>query len=1022
MRPYRRGATMTALFADAAARVPDGTAIVHGERRVSYAELDAVSDHYAAALEDAGVGQGHFVPVLLPRTPEFLAVLLAILKRGAAYAAFDQRWPMDRMVRLVHRLGAPLIVTADAGPWQVPTWTPPPDDFAKIVEDPRRPSTVEVRPGDPCAVYFTSGSTGEPKGVVSLHRGTARLFDDCEFADFGPGIAMPQLAPVPWDGFTLDCWGVLLNGGTSVFVDDLLIPRTLRQLVARDGVNALFLTTSLFNMVVDDDLDAFDGLRWVVIGGERVSGVHIERFLARYPDVALHNLYGPAECSVLATAHRVTPADCVDPLGVPIGRPLNRTDVYLLDGDRPGELGEICLGGEGVAAGYVNDPARTAEAFVDVVVDGRPRRVYRTGDLGQRRPDGALYYRGRLDRQVKILGHRIEPAEIEQRIARFDDVAGCAVVPVPGADGSYVGLALFYVDRGGLSPEDLRERLSELLPHYLVPGQIRRVEALPLLASGKIDARALTALATDDAPSAPVEPDDSTQGRIAALIARILGRPSVPADVSLFHLGGTSLDAARLCGQFETEFGVAVTPSQVFRTPSAAGLAEWYDGLGAQSGAPAGAGAAAWQSLLEQPWAGPGPAPATRVPLLPHQYMWAGETGGTDSAVICPLLWWLDGPVDLDALALALGDLHRRHQALHAVYAGAVAGIPDDPGSPAILVLPDATEDATARAAVLDALLRPLAVDRGEVWKAVWARVAGTGRLAFGIVLHHIAFDGWSQALLAADLSTAYAARAAGSAPVFATASASLTEVAAEYFRGYRQSELATSRAYWAEALHDLPACRLPGRRPSDADAGPVYHARAVLPLSALTDWYAFARRAGTTRFAALAAAYGIAVHRVTGQPDFGVLVPVARRGTGVLDPTIMCRVDVVCLRMSGLDGGLLDRAVRAVDRGLAAQDVPFAEVAQIPSAEALQSAPWFSLQDDPDPELALPGCRTAFDPIELPTASADLYFTLQRLDDTRLSVVADVRTDRVPSTVADAVVAAYLQVIAEGPAGTLAG
>ena len=142
-----------------------------------------------------------------------------------------------------------------------------------------------------------------------------------------------------------------------------------------------------------------------------------------------------------------------------------------------------------------------------------------------------------------------------------------------------------------------------------------------------------------------------------------------------------------------------------------------------------------------------------------------------------------------------------------------------------------------------------------------------------------------------------------------------------------------------------------------------------------------------------------------------------ARRGTAVLDPTIMCRVDVVCLRMSGLDEDFLDAAVRAVDRGLAAQDVPFAEVAQIPSAEALRSAPWFALQDDPDPELALPGCRTAVDPIELPTASADLYFTLQRLDDTRLSIVADVRTDRVPAAVADEVVAAYLRVIEEGPA-----
>jgi hypothetical protein len=397
--------------------------------------------------------------------------------------------------------------------------------------------------------------------------------------------------------------------------------------------------------------------------------------------------------------------------------------------------------------------------------------------------------------------------------------------------------------------------------------------------------------------------------------------------------------------------------------------------------------------------------------------MWAGNTGGTDAAIMCPLLWWVDGPVDLDALTLALGDVHRRHEALHAAYAGALAGVPADPGSPAILRLPDAPSEEAARTSVLDTLLQPLALDRGEVWRTAWARSTGTGRLAFGIVLHHIAFDGWSQALLAADLSTAYAARLAGSPPTFAVPSASLNEVAAEYYRGYRQGDLAASRAYWAQALHDLPGYRLPGWRPNEADSGPVYHARARLPLTALADWHAYAQRAGTTRFAALAAAYGVALHRLTGQPDFGILVPVARRGTGVLDPTITCRVDVVCLRVSGLDGtDLLGRAVRGIDKGLAAQDVPFAEVAQIPSADALRSTPWFVLQDDPDPALVLPGCRTGFDPIELPTASADLYFTLHRVDDTHLEIVAAIRTDRVPPATADEAVAEYVRVIDEGP------
>ncbi len=476
---------------------PDATALVRGDRTVSYAELDAAADTWAEALQRHGVAPGTQVPVLLPRTPELVAVLLAVLKCGAAYAAVDHRWPDERIRAVVGVLDAPVTITdrprGDFGP---PVWQLPPGGTRAAAAAGGRPAPVRTDGSQPAAVFFTSGTTGAPKGVLSPHRAATRLFGADSFADFGPGRAMAQAAPVPWDGFTLETWGMLTAGGTSVMVEnDVLFADDLRQLVKTAAVDTVWLTASLFNLFVDEDVDCFTGIRQVMTGGERLSTGHVRAFLDHHPQTLLLNGYGPVENCVFVTTRRIRRADCDLPGGIPVGSPVSGTAVHILGGEQavaPGESGEICVAGEGLALGYLNAPEATARKFVTLPVDGVPTRLYRTGDLGRRDEAGTLHFVGRADRQVKISGYRVEPAEIEAVAQRLPGIRQCAVVPVPGADGVLERLALFCTaDDEHPAPEDVQRSLARTLPHYMVPATVRVLDSLPTTVNGKLDRRAL---------------------------------------------------------------------------------------------------------------------------------------------------------------------------------------------------------------------------------------------------------------------------------------------------------------------------------------------------------------------------------------------------------------------------------------------------------------------------------------------------------------------------------------------------
>lgn len=583
-----RAETIHGLFAWCARRWPERVAVRHNGEEFTYRDLSAASDTIAADLQPRGVAPGMVVPVLLPRTPELLAVLLAVVKLGAAHAALDPRWPDCRLAGIMARLDSPVLVTRKDGPWPKAVWQAGDGDIARLRREGRRPAEVRVTADDPAAVYFTSGSSGVPNGVVCAHRGFVRIFDDWAFAPRGTGVVMAQSLAATWDAFGLDSWGVLLGGGTILLLDGgtLELARRLRQLIAAERVNQVFLPTAVFHSAVEGDLDAFTGLRRVGTGGERLSAEHARRFLERHPDIALYNMYGPVESTVAATDHLVTLADCLA-ADIPIGSPLPGTEVHILDGGRvcaAGEVGEIHLAGDGLAVGYLDDEELTGRRFAELDTAAGPRRVYRTADLGFRSPNGLIHFIGRADDQLKMRGHRIEPQEIELAAQRLPTISRAVVAPVLDENGDCTDLSLFYVPRAGADPseQDVREQLARILPGYLVPGRAHRLDELLVLEDRKLDRKALAGLAarlrSDKFLGEP--PRGETEKRVAAIFGDILGTAFVPRDVSFFMLGGNSVSINQTGDRLGHEFGVSIPVHRLFESPTVVGIAGLLEATG----------------------------------------------------------------------------------------------------------------------------------------------------------------------------------------------------------------------------------------------------------------------------------------------------------------------------------------------------------------------------------------------------------------------------------------------------------
>ncbi|MFN9373249.1 MAG: amino acid adenylation domain-containing protein [Planctomycetaceae bacterium] len=562
-------ATIHGLFERQAQRSPQAPAISTSTRDWSYATLNQRANRLAHRLMGAGVLPGDLVGVSLPHSPELVATLLAILKAGAGYLPLDRALPPARRATLLRDANPRLIIADGADPLDdaglgIPlcAW----DDAD--VGFPNGNPDLEVTPQDRAYVMYTSGSTGVPKGVEVTHAGVSRLVDQVDYLELGPTTRMALNAPLAFDASTLELWGPLLNGGCCVPISQSQQTH-LGDLVTaldRGQVNTLWLTAALFNVLVDEFPPFPKGIPQVLVGGEALSVRHVREALARQaPGERLFNGYGPTECTTFSTVHPIEPDLPADCRSIPIGRPIPRTPVCVLDRWSrpvpPGIPGELHVGGPGLARGYLNASELTAVKFVaNPVPELEVDRLYRTGDRVRWSPRGSLEFLGRNDRQVKIRGYRIELGDIEQTLAQLPGVAQAVVVVQEVSPGErHLVAYLRPIDsRSRCTVGELRAEAARLLPPAMHPADFVWIDRFPLTPTGKLDLSAFPAPAGPgtSSPRLPRDPPRrGLEGEMARLWAEVLGKPLLDRDADFFDCGGHSLAAMRLLSLVESRFG-----------------------------------------------------------------------------------------------------------------------------------------------------------------------------------------------------------------------------------------------------------------------------------------------------------------------------------------------------------------------------------------------------------------------------------------------------------------------------------
>ncbi|WP_049214185.1 non-ribosomal peptide synthetase, partial [Serratia marcescens] len=566
------------LFEQWAQRTPDAVAVVNDRDSLSYAQLNAHANQLAHQLIAQGVRPGDRVATSLERSVSLVIAQLAILKAGGAYVPLDPHLPVARQAWIIGDSGASLILCDRDIDREIA------GEIAclridRLRQNPTHDPAVPRAGGAPAYIMYTSGSTGTPKGVMVTHQGILRLAINNRFASFERGDRFAFAANPAFDASTLEMWGALLNGASLAIIapEVLTEAEALAAALVRQGINVLFLTTSLFNQYAHSIAATLAQLKYLLSGGEAADPHAFARMLKEAGPVRLINAYGPTECTVFATTATI---ERVDPWQrLPIGRPIGNTRIYLLDEHgQPvplGATGEIYIAGPGVALGYLNRAELTAERFLaDPFNPGE--RMYRTGDLARYLADGNIDYLGRNDRQVKIRGFRIECGEIEARVAGHPAVREAVVDVLGEADNKR--LVAWVVPEADADRQTLavtlRQYLAGMLPEFMLPAAWVALDTLPLTPNGKLDRRALPE-PQEDAYVREVyaEPEGELETLLAGIWRELLGIERVGRHDNFFELGGHSLLAVKLMAQLR-RVGLSAGVQTLFTAPTLSTLAQ----------------------------------------------------------------------------------------------------------------------------------------------------------------------------------------------------------------------------------------------------------------------------------------------------------------------------------------------------------------------------------------------------------------------------------------------------------------
>jgi amino acid adenylation domain-containing protein len=579
--PFPRAPCIHELFSEQVSQRPAAVAVVMGEQSITYGELDRRANQLAHHLRNIGVGPEEVVGLGVERSLEMVVALLGILKAGGAYLPLDKNYPLERIAYLLKDAGACAVVTSAESDSVFASCGVPTVrlalDAAIIVNQPNSAPVSDAISGNLVYVMYTSGSSGNPKGVGVVHYNVSRLVRNTNYVQITANDVFLQSAPVTFDAATFEIWGALLNGAKLVLYppEPLLDLSNLKSVIHKNGVSVLWLTSGLFNSIVDADLFTFTPVKQLLVGGDTVSATHVRRLRNGIGTCSVINGYGPTEGTTFSVCFPI--ADFSDiRTTVPIGRPVSNTTVYVLDSNMelapPGTTGELYIGGAGLARGYFHQADLTAESFVPNPFSDFGSRLYRSGDVVRYSTDGVLHFVGRGDFQVKVRGYRIELEEVEAALLSDSRIGQAVVLAQPDPRGDK-RLVAYIVSAGDLEPDfrSIREHLSRRLPEYMVPSVFVVLDSLPLTANGKVDRRAL--------PSAEKKPTcvpslSGLEQTVAEIWSSALGENHVGVDDDFFELGGTSLALINVVVEMGKRFAIPLDTGIVARGATVRALAE----------------------------------------------------------------------------------------------------------------------------------------------------------------------------------------------------------------------------------------------------------------------------------------------------------------------------------------------------------------------------------------------------------------------------------------------------------------
>ncbi|WP_415835330.1 non-ribosomal peptide synthase/polyketide synthase, partial [Corallococcus soli] len=991
--------SLPARFAEQVARAPEALALVSDAGDLTYARLDARANQLAHHLRASGIGEGSRVAVLLPRSPELIVSLLAVLKAGAAYVPVELSAPPERWSLLLEQSGAALIITLESLADELPALLTPlvllDAEASLLTSQPETAPSSQVTGDSLAYVLFTSGSTGLPKGVCVPHRAVLRLVVDNDFLRFGPTEVVLQLAPAAFDASTLEIWGALLNGAQLVLAPpgELSLAR-IADTVGHHRVTTLWLTAALFEQMSVHHPEALVAVPQLLAGGDVLPPSRVREHLARMgADAVFVNGYGPTENTTFSTTHAMHPGDAVGTT-VPIGRPLPHSTVYVLDSALspvpPGMPGELYVGGEGLAWGYLRQPSLTAERFLPHPFSATPgARLYRTGDRARWRPDGTLEFLGRTDFQVKLRGFRIEPGEVEAALRALPGVREAVAEVREDVVGDKRLVA--YVVGEALEGQALRSALQQQLPDHLIPSACVVLAALPLNAHGKLDRKALPAPEVPVSTDAFVAPRDALEEQLAGLFGEVLHVERVGIHDDFFDLGGHSLLATQVVSRLRATLGVELPLGDLFAAPTVERLAVRVAALRGQEASRPGL-----PPLVPMPRTGP-------VPLsFAQQRLWFLDQLQPGSAFYnVPGILVLDGTLDAAALEQALRALVRRHEALRTTFASE-GGSPlqriHEGGTLSLRtidlasVAEDQREAEAGRQAAVEAA-RPFDLGQGPLVRAVLLRLEARRHWLL-LTLHHIVSDGWSIGVFARELGSLYRAFTSGDPDGLPALPVQYADFALWQRQWLHGDVLQAELDWWRGQLAEAPtSLELPTDKPRPLT--PSFQG-ASLPVAlspALSaSVKALASREGATPFMVLLAGFQLLLSRYADQDDVLVGSAIANRNRAETEGLIGFFVNTLVLR-ARIDPGASFRALLAQVKAttLAAyahQDLPFEKLVEgLQAGRDPSRSPVFqvafTLQNAPPGTLDLPGLRLELRGGEITTAKFDLDFSLQEQDGT---------------------------------------